>query len=360
MYFRKLQVLRGLAALAVVLFHVHEYLLILSGKPDTYFRFFGVQFSMGAWFFFVLSGFLMSYLIDTGSDRFLIRRLVRIYPTYWLAVLAVIVLKLALFDSIAVPGFVRALSLLPQDKPVGYALGIEWTLIYEVFFYFVCSAFAFSRMRRLFPTFLAAWGIAIIVGQSAFGTRTLMSPQPQQLPFSLFNLLFISGGLGYYAWKRIERPNYGVAVVGGLVAIASLVEAGSITSELWGFLLRGVGFATIIVVAAMLDRKPRDSGGPSVPEKFGDYSYALYLTHVPVITIILAKAREYHFENGTVIATVAVSLALLTGWYYGKVDLLLHQNLKRKVLGIRWSVPRFSAIPAPMGLKAVRKYISRR
>jgi hypothetical protein len=57
--------------------------LILSEKPDTYFRFFGVQFSMGVWFFFVLSGFLMSYLIDTGSDRFLIRRLVRIYPTYW-------------------------------------------------------------------------------------------------------------------------------------------------------------------------------------------------------------------------------------------------------------------------------------
>jgi exopolysaccharide production protein ExoZ len=88
MYFRKLQVLRGLAALAVVLYHVHEYLLILSGKTDIYFNLLGVQFSMGAWFFFVLGGFLMSYLIDTGSDRFLIRRLVRIYPTYWLAVLA--------------------------------------------------------------------------------------------------------------------------------------------------------------------------------------------------------------------------------------------------------------------------------
>ena len=142
-----------------------------------------------------------------------------------------IVLKLALFDSIAVPGFVRALSLLPQDKPVGYALGIEWSLVYEIFFYFVCSAFAFSRMRRLFPAFLAAWGIAIIVGQSAFGTRTLMIPQSQQLPLSLFNLLFISGGLGYYAWKRFERPNYWVAAVGGLLAVASLVGVGSINSE---------------------------------------------------------------------------------------------------------------------------------
>jgi exopolysaccharide production protein ExoZ len=57
-------------------------------------------------------------------------------------------------------------------------LGIEWSLVYEIFFYFVCSAFAFGQMRRLFPAFLAAWGIAIIVGQSAFCTRTLMIPQP--------------------------------------------------------------------------------------------------------------------------------------------------------------------------------------
>jgi peptidoglycan/LPS O-acetylase OafA/YrhL len=35
MYFRKLQVLRGLVALAVVLYHVHEYLLILSSSSHT-------------------------------------------------------------------------------------------------------------------------------------------------------------------------------------------------------------------------------------------------------------------------------------------------------------------------------------
>ena len=360
MYFRKLQVLRGLAALAVVLYHAHEYLIMISGKPDTWCRFFDVRFSMGAWFFFVLSGFLMAYLIDTGPDRFLVRRLVRIYPTYWLAVLAAIALKLVLFDSVSTPYFLRGLSLLPQDQPVGYVLGIEWTLVYEVFFYFACAAFAFKPTRRFFPAFLGAWGLTIVVAQSSFGTRTLMIPHPSQLPLSLFNLLFISGGLGYHAWKRVGRPNHWVAAVGGLAGVAGLVVAGSIASELWSFLLRGAGFASIIVAAATLDRKPREAGGPSFLEKFGDYSYALYLVHVPVITIVLVEAKAFHLENGTLIATTAVGLALLSGWYFGRVDLLLHQTLKRKALGIRWGVPRLSAIPAPMGLQAVRKMISRR
>jgi exopolysaccharide production protein ExoZ len=67
----------------VVLFHTHAYLILIGGNPDTYFRFFDVRFSYGAWFFFVLSGFPMAYLIDTGYERFLIQRLVRIYPPYW-------------------------------------------------------------------------------------------------------------------------------------------------------------------------------------------------------------------------------------------------------------------------------------
>ena len=360
MYFRKLQILRGLAALAVVLYHTHCYLLMISNQPDTYFRFFDVRFSYGARFFFVLSGFLMAYLIDTSSDRFLLRRLVRIYPTYWLGVLVVVMVKMVLFDSIGNAGFARSLTLLPQGKPINYVLGIEWTLIYEVFFYFVCALFTFERTRRWFPTFLGAWGIAVIVAESAFGAQTLMIPQPQQVPFSLFNLLFIAGGLTYHVWKRVERPSGWVAAVGLILAGACAVGTESTNAALWTFVFQGVGFASVILVAAMLDRRSRSSGGPSPMEKFGDYSYGLYLIHVPVITIVLVEAREYHLQNGTVVATIATGLALLAGWYFGKLDLLLHQTLKRKVLGIRWSTPRFSSIPAPMGLKTIRKIVSRR
>jgi exopolysaccharide production protein ExoZ len=53
MYFRSLQIMRGLAALAVVLYHVNAYLGIFCNAPSTPFRVFDVNFSHGVWFFFI-------------------------------------------------------------------------------------------------------------------------------------------------------------------------------------------------------------------------------------------------------------------------------------------------------------------
>ena len=156
MYFRSLQIMRGWAAIAVVLFHVNCYLKIIGGKSDTIFRLFDENFSYGAWFFFVLSGYMMAYLIDTSYPRFLFRRLARIYPTFWLAVVITLVAKVLIFGSVNQPRLLSGLSLLPAGAkhPGRYPLGIEWTLIYEIFFYAVCSVFATRRLRRYFPHFL--------------------------------------------------------------------------------------------------------------------------------------------------------------------------------------------------------------
>jgi exopolysaccharide production protein ExoZ len=86
----------------------------------------------------------MAWLVDSDSDRFLSRRLVRIYPTYWLAVALTLIGKVALFGTVAIPGLVGAvgaLSLLPFAGKVSYVLSVEWTLVYEVFFYAVCAPF---------------------------------------------------------------------------------------------------------------------------------------------------------------------------------------------------------------------------
>jgi peptidoglycan/LPS O-acetylase OafA/YrhL len=345
--------MRGLAALAVVFYHAHEYLILIGGNPDTYFRLFDAHFGLGAWFFFALSGFLMAYLIDTGCERFLLRRLVRIYPTYWLATSAVIVLKVMIFENVSSPRLFGALTLLPHNSPVGYPLFIEWTLLYEVFFYFVCSAFAVGRMRRRFPAFLTLWALALVVGHSVFGTQTSMMPKPHQLPLSLFNLLFIIGALGYYVFKWVERSTPSVIAACVIAAAASFAGSNYCVAELARFVLLGVGFTAVILLGTIRDRSLGKPGGASRMEKFGDYSYALYLIHVPVITIVLSLARhQYHLACGSAIGTLATGLALLAGWYFGKVDILLNRSLKRKVLGIRLDLTRRSPIPAPLGIKA--------
>jgi hypothetical protein len=50
-------------SLSVMLSHMRFYVDRIGGNPDSVFRYFDRRYSYGAWFFFVLSGFLMAYLV---------------------------------------------------------------------------------------------------------------------------------------------------------------------------------------------------------------------------------------------------------------------------------------------------------
>ncbi|WP_051124346.1 acyltransferase family protein [Erwinia tracheiphila] len=87
-----IQILRGLAALAVVLFHYRFYLVPDGADrtvPDSLFSWGGI----GVDLFFVISGFIMVYVTDgkgyglKTSVSFIVNRLIRIVPMYYLILL---------------------------------------------------------------------------------------------------------------------------------------------------------------------------------------------------------------------------------------------------------------------------------
>lgn len=330
MYFRSLQVLRGIAAVAVVLYHTNCYLESLVKAPGTSFRVFDTKFSMGAWFFFALSGFLMAYMIDTSRNRFLSRRLTRIYPTLWVAICITLVAKVALFGAVANPSLIRAASLLPFAGKVAYPLSVEWTLIYEIFFYFVCAIFANAWLYRWFPAFLGCWAGSIIIADLAFGHPTLMLPGAGQIVFSQFNLLFIMGGLGFHVYKRLEptratRNLLLLTACGGI-----LINTFRGNQALLGFLSLGLSFAATIVWGTLGDRRDRPAPGDSFFEKLGDASYGLYLIHVPIMTCFFVVATQrVGFEHPTTLGLIGASLALVGGWWFGKLDIKLQKSLKK-------------------------------
>lgn len=137
-----LQVLRALAAMIVVFCHINgaindRFLVkplgtLLDGGY------------IGVDLFFCLSGFIMYY---TSRDRigvrgavweFILRRILRIYPLYWL--LTFLTIGVAQFESHLVndwklnfPYVLKSLLLVPQPfAPVMYQ---AWTLVHEVKFY---------------------------------------------------------------------------------------------------------------------------------------------------------------------------------------------------------------------------------
>src|SRR5215203_3752953 len=89
-----LQVIRGFAALLVLLFHV-----TLNLKANYSVNFLNGFFEFGnsgVEIFFVLSGFIISYtssqLIGTGEPKkYVIKRLARVYPIYWIVTTALLI-----------------------------------------------------------------------------------------------------------------------------------------------------------------------------------------------------------------------------------------------------------------------------
>src|ERR1041385_8149717 len=83
--FEALDLLRGLAALAVVAFHVPHIPGTLSLAPRGY---------LAVDLFFALSGFVLAYAygaeLARGGNirRFMVQRLIRLYPLYLIALLA--------------------------------------------------------------------------------------------------------------------------------------------------------------------------------------------------------------------------------------------------------------------------------
>src|ERR1700748_1111292 len=160
-----LQVLRAVAAYLVVLVHLSELLPQNSFAELLRSRGYG-----GVDIFFAISGFIMVYTTSakrTSAGTFLLNRLKRIAPLYYLVTLIVFALALvlrSLFESAStdlVP-LLKSLAFLPFEKTPGhiypvYYLG--WTLNYEIFFYAIFAAGMFARyeMRVAICT-------AIIVG----------------------------------------------------------------------------------------------------------------------------------------------------------------------------------------------------
>jgi exopolysaccharide production protein ExoZ len=349
MYFSSLQILRGLSALAVVLFHMRHYLPPGNGQTMTVFRFFTNPFSLGVFYFFVLSGFLMTYLIDNGYKKFLLRRIARIYPTYLLVVIVVILIRLLVFGSVEAPHLLQALTLLPltsNNNPVSYQLGVEWTLVYEVFFYLVCSLFANERTKHLFVGFAVVWGISIIlvnkcsiIGNHFTAIVPLMLPSWKWILFSPMNLLFIAGILAYVAYLRIGRLGRWTLIgVSGLAMMLFYVAILFGSHNLSGVILICIAIGIIVAVVSCVDRDAHRGSSAkllNIMVRFGDYSYAIYLVHVPIISGLVAYSTgkdDVVNLGSNALGFLVLGFVLVFGWYCGRVDLLLHTAIRRKIV----------------------------
>lgn len=309
-----LQLLRFVAAFAVVLFHIGSGYRIEFGNAVNPFVF-GAS---GVDVFFVLSGFIIAMTTDParGTWNFCRRRLARVVPLYWIltggiALIALGAPSLLNSTSVTAEAFFKSLFFIPYERPNGAIqplLFLGWTLNYEMFFYALYAFCLLVGFRSpLAPMTLVV--LLVLMGQLFPGSNVLWRfySSPLMIEFAM--------GVGIYLIYA-RRPQWFVGhtvlLTGAAVALYILLRLSA--SVPW---LIASGLPAAILVAAFVAIKPGHSRWLSLFVLFGDASYSLYLSHPYVIQVLskllpdnLSIASQIVLGTATSILCIGASILL--------------------------------------------------
>ena len=315
-----LDALRGVAALAVVGFHLawitplrEPLAAILPPAIMAIFE----QGHAGVAVFFALSGFVIARSLSRADvdwpffGRFALRRSIRLDPPYWCAVgLAALVFTLAAAfpDAPARPTLpeVAAHVVYLQDILGLRPLAVQfWTLPYELQFYLVACACLgleqFLRRRLLGVRGVALAGIIVhaplaivsfALAMSAIGTHGWFLDLWYQFFLGALTCRMLEG--------RVSRAIWGSAIIvvagGGVMTHSARVSLMVLT-------------CVLIVVAAGVGRLT--SWGAWRPLQWlGRISYSLYLTHFVGMVMCQALARLFVLGPWAAVAALLAGLVL--------------------------------------------------
>ena len=181
-----LDVLRGLAALAVVFDHASYY--VLHHVRTLVYQWFDPG-NYGVFVFFIISGYIVPASLERkGSVRtFWVSRLFRLYPLYLLAVGLAVALYFAHFGSIRGEDSDPETSILSQLLMMSNVLAgnnlpnVVWSLSYEMVFYLLLTALFIARVHKRSSWYALGFATAAVaIGgllPQAFFTNNVATPR---------------------------------------------------------------------------------------------------------------------------------------------------------------------------------------
>lgn len=327
MKIRTVEILRGLAALAVTWFHLTN---SYAWGP---LRWSGAYGWLGVDCFFVISGFVIPYSLHGRGysirqfPRFMLKRLVRIEPPYLVSIALVLGL---LFLSSHAPGFagqtpkydlaqiaLHLFYLIPFSSH-GWLNVVYWTLAYEFAFYIVVGLTFAALWPR--PVFWTLGVGALAVALMALVTREVDSRL----------ILFVLGFATMRFYVRRDPPRVFWPVMAGC-GLAMLLAGDTGTAI--------VGVATALAIALVK--------APAVAPLawLGSISYSLYLVHVPIGGRVVNLGRRLIQGPGqeVLLSLAALAISLLFAWGF---NLVVEQAAVRLSRRVRMSDGPERGIPA--------------
>jgi peptidoglycan/LPS O-acetylase OafA/YrhL len=353
-----LDLMRGIAALAVVAFHVPIPKGSLSLVPRGY---------LAVDLFFALSGFVLAYaygaeLAQRGNvRRFMGQRLIRLYPLYLVALAFGALLNLSNLaldgkDALSYAhwgqGVAANLFFLPALPGTGDgnaalfpAVFPAWSLMWELIANLLFALLAPRLGNRLLSALMLAGLAATIALGVQAGTLNGGAEWPQFWIGGARVLWAFFAGVALFrisaAWPgRFRIPDWCL----GLVLIADFLPRPDATGG-WPYDIACavIAFPLIVLLAARARTTARSR---RIGHWLGDVSYAVYVLQAPLLMLMdkmavrLAGARLSALPSAPMIAVAIVAVLLLASYASVRFDAPIRAWLRRALAA------RASALPA--------------
>lgn len=339
---RSLEMLRAVAAMVVVLYHVDS---IVDAR-------FGTK-PLGGWFgagyhgvdlFFVLSGFIILHVHHSDLGRpqrylnYAYNRLTRLYPSVLImTALAAVTYRLG-FGGLAKAGkldswgVVASALLLPQ--PGVPLVNVTWTLKYELFFYALFGLAIVARRS----------GVALVlVWQACVLTLLWSGHVPHEWVAAFYaRPLCLEFGIGMGSallLRRIPAIRAGsfvpaLVLLAGVAAFASGLLTETLTRRALGDALSvavfGLGAAGVILGAILVEWQQR-LWSSRLLVFLGRASYSIYLVHFSAISLAVAVMRRVGLgvtaPLGLALAAFGIGAGVL---FYLGVDRPTHEMFRAR------------------------------
>lgn len=345
--FHTLDALRGSAAIGVVVYHMSLAFTPIAA-PGGY---------LAVDLFFMMSGVVLSHAYEgrfkagMGALDFMRARLIRLYPLYLLGTVFGILVALASLlgrnsqtwdASSLLQSASRALFFVPNvsTTPVNemFPLNIpSWSLFFEflVNLLFVLFWPLLTSRRLVALSLLMAGAVMLaIVLKGSIDQGSIASSFTVGLARTVFG--FCVGVLIARRILRVHRHKSNLRVIGivGVVVIALTGRPEGELRAIWDAVCVLVVFPLIVYWATIIDPGERLR---KVATFLGVTSYAVYVLHTPVSSVLNSAARYFAGITGVSVGGpylgVAVLAILLTGcWLIDKYfDMPVRRHLSRIV-----------------------------
>ena len=353
--FISIQVLRGIAAIMVMLYHATRH-YNLKGL-----NFLGNIFKngyLGVDIFFVLSGFVITissveYFKNKNPTEFMFKRLIRIFPSFWLYLLLPLtilyfVLPQFINDKSAFEflNYLKVFFLVFNHPTISH---VTWTLSFELYFYFLFLMIIFNEKFKFLVICILICSILNLIGlpvsQNLYFKKYLFSP---------LILEFLLGVLIAFILGKIRSKQKYLDLIFLLASITLFLLSSYLDENNYihiskhnRFLYFGIASFLLILSSLLFENFNKISISKSLI-LVGDSSYVLYLIHSIILSFfnnsLILTGRFIIFNNQ--ITTLFICLIIVV------ISIIIHKYTEKPMIRFlngkskKWLLKSKKVIPA--------------